>query len=116
MVQESPVEALKMRFVKGEITLEQYKEMLSVLTAPTAPLTSAVPPPTPSVAQASPPPASPPPSEDRVYIPPVTQTERSSESGLSTAVKLIGGILLVLLVLFIFRLLAAFFEGMGSAT
>jgi len=36
MLQESPIEALKLRFVKGEITHEQYKEMLSALLPPAA--------------------------------------------------------------------------------
>ena len=35
-MQESPIETLKRRFVKGEITNEQYKEMLSVLLPPVA--------------------------------------------------------------------------------
>lgn len=36
MMQESPLEALKLRFVKGEITNEQYREMLSALLPPVA--------------------------------------------------------------------------------
>ena len=57
MEQESPVEALKMRFVKGEITQEQYKEMLSALMDPSIP--PAAEPPHPSYKGA-------------VYIPPVS--------------------------------------------
>lgn len=34
---ESPIEALKMRFVNGEISLEKYREMLSALMVPHAP-------------------------------------------------------------------------------
>lgn len=44
---ESPIEALKMRFVKSEITQEQYKEMLAVLVPPAASSANAVPPPAP---------------------------------------------------------------------
>lgn len=36
MMQENPLEALKLRFVKGEITNEQYREMLSALLPPVA--------------------------------------------------------------------------------
>lgn len=36
MVQESPIEVLKMRFAKGEITHEQYREMLSALMGESA--------------------------------------------------------------------------------
>lgn len=55
MVQESPIEILKMRFVKGEITQEQYKEMLAVLTPPADSSTSADTPPAPAAAQDPPP-------------------------------------------------------------
>lgn len=68
MALESPVEVLKMRFVKGEITHEQFKEMLSVLVPPSASSTGAHTPPAPPAAQA------PPPSyKDMVYIPPVSE-------------------------------------------
>lgn len=71
MVSESPIEVLKMRFVKGEITLEQYKAMLSELVPPGASPSPTVTPSEPPAAQA------PPPSyENMVYIPPVSDTGR----------------------------------------
>lgn len=51
MVQESPTEALKLRFAKGEITHEQYKDMLSVLLSPSSSSGGAVTPPTPPAVQ-----------------------------------------------------------------
>ena len=61
-----------MRFVKGEITLEQYKAMLSELLPPSASPTPAGTPPEPPAAQAPPPATATPNYKDMVYIPPVS--------------------------------------------
>ncbi|MEN6342701.1 MAG: hypothetical protein ABFC89_09100 [Methanospirillum sp.] len=101
-MQESPVEVLKLRFAKGEITYAEYKEMLAALVPQTAPSASAVAPPTPVATQSPFSQAAAPPSsyKDTVYIPPVSRPEHTSPPMWTAApVAYSSNVLLILLLL-----------------
>lgn len=78
MAQESPVEVLKLRFARGEITHEQYKEMLAVLLPSEASREIPATPPKSSAALDPLPAASPPSYKGMVYIPPVSESTQAA--------------------------------------
>ena len=109
MAQESPIEILKMRFAKGEITQEQYNEMLSALEPVSTAQTEPAPSPTPS---------SPPSYKDTVYLPPVSsnsipQNSKSGSIGKIILLLILGFVGLIVFVI-IAAVIAAFVFGMGS--
>jgi len=110
MVQESPIEILKMRFAKGEITQEQYNEMLSALV----PVPTAQTNPAPSPTQSSHPSY-----KDMAYIPPISSDsirQKSNSEGIGkTILLLILGLVGLMVVVIIAAVIAAFIFGMGSA-
>lgn len=110
MAQENPIEILKMRFAKGEITQQQYNEMLSALVPVSTAQTNPAPRPTQP---------SPPSYKDQVYIPPVSSDSTPGNSNSGGIGKIILWLILGVVGLTVFVIIAAvvaaFVFGMGSS-